>query len=74
MKRIIIDGETGDELKKQLDEISSLTNAINDMAQTKYQLNQRMWNHIKKEYPDISENSTISLVEGKVMLVDRLKD
>ena len=74
MKRTIIEGETGEELKKQLEQISSLTNAINDMAQTKYEIHQRLWNHIKKEYPNITENSSISLIDGQVLLVDRLTD
>ena len=74
MKRIIIEGEIGEEVKKQLKQIASLSSAINDMAETKYELSQRMWEHIKKEYPDTSENSTVSVIEGKVLLVDRIQD
>jgi len=74
MKRIIIDGEVGEEVKKQMIHLDALSQAMNDMAMTKHELGKRMWEHIRKEYPDISDNCNLSIIDGVALLVDRLKD
>jgi len=74
MKRIIIEGEVGEEIKKQMNQINSLSKAMEDMAVTKYELEKRIWEQAKKEFPDISNNCTISIIDDVVLLLDRLKD
>jgi len=74
MKKITIEGEAGDEIKKQLTQVDSLLSTINDMSQTRHELARRMWEQVKKEYPDTSDNCSLSIVDGKVVLLDRLRD
>lgn len=74
MKRTIIDGEVGQEIKSQLDQVEALKRTIASISQTIYELENRIWEHVRKEYPNISKNSTISIVEGRVLLTDRLDD
>jgi len=74
MKKITIEGEIGAEIKKQLTQVDSLLSTINDMSQTRHELAKRMWAQVKKEYPDTSDNCSLSIEDGKVLLVDRLGD
>jgi hypothetical protein len=74
MKRIIIDGEVGEELKKQMNHLDALSKGMEDLALMKHELGTRMWKQIRKEYPDISENCSLSIIDGTALLVDRLND
>jgi hypothetical protein len=74
MKRIIIEGDVGEEVKKQMNYLDALSRAMEDMAMTKHELGKKMWEQVRKEYPDISDNCNLSIIDGVALLVDRIKD
>lgn len=74
MKTIIIEGELGKEIEQQMTHLDSLGAAMDDLAQRKHVIGKRMWDHLKKEYPSISDNCNLSIIEGRVVLLDRLND
>ncbi len=74
MKKTSIEGELREEVQKQLDEISSQRKAVYAINAYVYEIEGRMWKQIKKEFPDISENTTITSVDDTIVLTDRLAD
>ena len=74
MKRTILEGELGEEVKKQLDLITSYKKTIRTLSEDVNVSENKMWQYIRKEIPDISDSCYITEIDGQVLLVDRMKD
>ena len=75
MKNVKLQGEFLVEVSKQIDAIDGMRKTIEDLSNTKLQLEKIMWKHIKKEYPELSDNCSISKIDiGEVLIVDRISD
>ena len=75
MKNVKLEGEFLVEVSKQIDAIDGMRKTIEDLSNTKLQLEKIMWKHIKKEYPELSDNCSISKIDiGEVLIVDRMSD
>lgn len=72
MKKTILTGEFAEEIIKQNNQIAGLRTAIDNMAQSAYYTEKEMWKHIKKEFPNISSNTTLNVADGVATLIDRL--
>ena len=74
MKKIKLEGEFSHEIKKDMDRIDSLKRSIISISGTIRELEVKMWDMIKLEYKDISDNCTLSQDKDEVILTDRLTD
>lgn len=74
MKKIKVDGELSIEFKKQLETINSLHDEICNMSETRRIREKKLWEHIKKEFPELSDNSVASIQDGNFYIIDRLSD
>lgn len=74
MKKVILEGEFAEEVKKQHEQVIALRNSIENLSTSVFNVESNMWKHIKKEFPDISTNCTLRLEENKLILIDRFAD
>jgi hypothetical protein len=72
MKKIKLEGDFVEEIVKQMDQVNAYKNAISTISLAMYTAEKKMWEHLKKEMPDISDNCSLSNENGCVMLIDRL--
>lgn len=74
MKTIQIEGELLTEVKKQLDTINSGKRMVDELANTTFHAEKKLWQHMRKEFPDMSENCSLDTRGDDIFLIDRLRD
>jgi hypothetical protein len=74
MRKILIEGESKIEYEKQINRVNAIHSEIIDLAETKRNLEKKMWDQLRKEFPDQSNNCTLSNESGDLIFIDRLKD
>jgi hypothetical protein len=75
MKRTILTGEKAIETKKQLEDINAINASIKTLSTSVYKTEKKLWEFLKKEIPNMSENCTICINDdGDVVFTDRLSD
>jgi hypothetical protein len=72
MKKIKLEGEFVEEIAKQMYQVNAYKNAISSITLAMYTVEKRMWEHLKKEMPNISNNCSLTNENGSIMLIDRL--
>jgi hypothetical protein len=74
MKKIKIEGELKEEIKKQVDSVNAIRASIEDLSRRAFEMEKRMWKHLRKEFPGQSENCTLTNDGDDIILTDRLAD
>lgn len=74
MKKIKLEGIEFEEIKKQITTINAIKAEIISLSESAALLQSKMWENIDKIFPDRSENCSISLENGDIIFIDRLKD
>jgi len=74
MKKIKLEGEFCNEVKLQLEQIDALNGSIRNISQDVRKIERKMWDYVKKEMNEISDNCTLKIENDEVIFTDRMSD
>lgn len=74
MKKTQLEGDLLTETKKQLDVVNSNKRMVEELAHSSFMAEKKLWQHIRKEFPNMSENCSLEQKGDDIFLIDRLND